>query len=294
LQLQLPPTATLTLFGQTLLITVPTSDDANRERLLAEISPGNKQVFVSNEDFPAWLQLSCVARDAAAADEIVALVDEYLRTGGGLSLIPPWTTDVPMTDEHRRARRTYLAIFDSGAIYDDARLTAINEQVRRAMRSGDSSAIKKLNEQQAELIMELEAEHLARIEADPESDARVVALYRKMPRFPDLELEELEDVGVEDESGDNKELQAQYDAWSREMGALLGQLPMKGDRPSDPAALVSAQGGSVENLGPLVTFNFVTMRRIDRGAPALVDWLCSRGCSEVKYTISSAGLMFDE
>jgi hypothetical protein len=34
--------------------------------------------------------------------------------------------------------------------------------------------------------------------------------------------------------------------------------------------------------------------QIPASAPALVDCLCSRGCSELKYTISSAGLMFDE
>lgn len=126
-----------------------------------------------------------------------------------------------------------------------------------------------------------------KIEQDPQYDARVVEHYRRMPTFDGLEEDE-ESLEFDDEQ--TKE----YAKWSRDLGKLLNQLPMEGDQPIAKSAAEAAESGSVERLGQVVTFQFLSMKRIDRGAPALVDWLCKQGYSDVKYSLSSAGMMFGE
>ena len=131
LQSQLPPAASATLFGQTLLIALPGADNANRERLLGELSAHSQEVFVNNAEFLGWMQLTCVAPNGAVAEEIVAVADEYFRSGDGAFLIPPWSSEFEITPEHRKARQTYLAIVDSAGFYDDKRVEALAEQVQR-------------------------------------------------------------------------------------------------------------------------------------------------------------------
>jgi hypothetical protein len=89
LQPNLPPSATLTLFGQTLMIALPSDYDAGRERLVAELSADSEEVFVNNAEFLGWLQLTCIAPNDAAAEELVQLANEYFHSGGGTFLIPP-------------------------------------------------------------------------------------------------------------------------------------------------------------------------------------------------------------
>ena len=238
-------------------------DNANRERLLGELSAHSQEVFVNNAEFLGWMQLTCVAPNGAVAEEIVAVADEYFVRETCISN-PPWSSEFEITPEHRKARQTYLAIVDSAGFYDDKRVEAPAEQVQRAMRAGVSACVKRLTKEQSELVKRLQEEQQSCIEQDQKYDPRVVAHYRSMPRFPEENWDELEDEGVELD----KDLEQQYATWSRELGPLLGQLPIDGGKLTPAAAEVAADGGSINSLGPLVPLPcFLSMKRIDRGLP---------------------------
>ena len=57
----------------------------------------------------------------------------------------------------------------------------------------------------------------------------------------------------------------------------------------------STRGGLVLSRGRTLHLNWVTFRRVSDGAPALVDWLCGQGCTDLKYDIrASTGVGSEE
>ena len=78
-------------------------------------------------------------------------------------------------------------------------------------------------------------------------------------------------------------------AW-RHLGELLGQIPMEGDHPKEQDTLELVHGGFVQCHGLLVSIETLSFMRIDRGLPRLAEWLCGKGCIDVKYAINNFGL----
>jgi hypothetical protein len=237
------------------------------------------------------VQITCLAPDSDAADEIVQQGREYFRANTGTFVIPPWSTLQTISPAQRKARRTYLAIQDTQNVYDDPRFAELTESIRVAMRSGDSAAITGLTAQQGKLAEKLQSEKLDGIRMNEALyDPQVVDHYLAAPSWTDPDTED------EQAAAPELDFVEMTQAWARKMGDLLGQLTMDGDEPAPHALSETTDMGTVESIGPVVTFQFVIFRRVDRGAPLLANWLCRRGCTDLKYSLSSGagGEMFDE
>ncbi len=85
----LPATSALTLAGDSLLLSVPSTDDKAREEWFAELQrrSGNAFVIVSNR--PAIVSMVCIAPSTASATNLVSELREYFSLTYLPNIIPP-------------------------------------------------------------------------------------------------------------------------------------------------------------------------------------------------------------
>lgn len=79
-----------------------------------------------------------------------------------------------------------------------------------------------------------------------------------------------------------EEYQERYDAWSRRMGPLLGQLPLEDDGAA-PAQRRFSAAGHATRIGLIIQFNTLFFDRLVDGPPALLRWLADQECAGMKY-----------
>ncbi len=78
----------------------------------------------------------------------------------------------------------------------------------------------------------------------------------------------------------------------RKLGPIMGQLPLPTDdgHPTPWDLRHSPKGGYAQLAGGNNVVIRVTFENVSHGAPALVEWLRQRGCSDFKYELSSGGI----
>jgi hypothetical protein len=74
---------------------------------------------------------------------------------------------------------------------------------------------------------------------------------------------------------------------SSPLGRLMGQLPVEGDRPVGGSDRYSTRFGNVSRNGWMLSFESISFVNAAEGAPALVKWLCAKGCIDIKYQFFS-------
>ena len=263
-----------------MLVSLPAGDDEHRRAHLALFEPRTKQVFVKSKRLGGTLFLTCIARNAAEAEAIVAEVNRAVRVGGSLFLIPPWDPDDrrPPAERtrHDRARQTYEKIVNAANdLYDDPELKSLVDKLDDATRRGDAAESEKLQSDHEKLYeVKLRAAQRRVAEtADGSIDAELAE------RFLALQDPTARTVG--------------FKRYVTELGPLMGQVPMDGDAPAAGAERYIASFGSASREGLLVTIRGLTFADDAQGAPALVAWLGGRGCVDFRYRFSAAGLPQD-
>jgi len=270
LQSDLPPNAHLTLFGESIILELPASDDAARKKSIAQIQKQTTNFLVDSTNFHATFRLACIAPDERTAKSIEDDAQNYFA-GVSLHLIPPWAAadarSAADREGHRRARRTFLKLEESQTVYRDPALLAIQKNITQAQRQGDAAEAKKLQDQFRQVRLQLVKEQMNGLRRDNTLDLAFIDLYSGLPP--------------------RTYTNSDYNAALLKLGAKMGQLPLAGDRPSAADDGFSARWGGIKRNGLLVTFNYLSFQRISEGAPALVQWLCSKKCVDFKYTFSS-------
>jgi hypothetical protein len=71
---------------------------------------------------------------------------------------------------------------------------------------------------------------------------------------------------------------AAADAVRHELAQHFGQIP-----PGSPGARLTAQFGDVNRNGLIIHVNWISFEHLDEGPVALTTWLCSKGCTGIKY-----------
>lgn len=89
LQRRVPPDTSLTLFGETVLLTLPAADDAAREKWYGAIQTRSTNLFVALTNRPVGLSLTFIAPSNSVASNIVEELNAYFSTTGDMDLIPP-------------------------------------------------------------------------------------------------------------------------------------------------------------------------------------------------------------
>lgn len=284
----LVPTATLTRFGDYVLLAIPSDDDQLREQLFTQLERNCNQTFVAQQEGFPWLRISCLA----PSDEVAAQLEEdcklYFRLPREAFLVPPWSPkSSDLTAEQRNARRTYQLLTDQLSQVESPEYMEASKRFARANRRGDSAAAKDAQAEMEKAAEMQRKHHIQRVQSEHRDIIRkeVVDLLAAQPKWSFDEEESLPDNANEQVKLEQKKMAV----WYAQLGGLMGQLPMQGDQPATGELRLSGTSGGCNRVGLLLTFQFLSFERLDYGAPALVQWLSQRGCSTFKYSVD-AGL----
>ena len=227
---RVPKNGALRVFGKTLLLALRNNDDDLRKQWLSELQHSATNVFVTSTNFVAGVSLSCVAMTDSNAISLYDEAQAYLSARGvHLHLIAPWDeTDHRSADEkqsHFIARQTYVKLLRTGSdAYTAAQALALRKKISNATRQGDHVLAKTLSEEERKLSKELQQSAIQKLrdEGSGKVDAKVIDLYASLP----------------ENYWTNKQTKLTF----REIGARMGQLPLRDSEPSAEAARFSANG----------------------------------------------------
>jgi Zn-dependent protease len=276
---QLPNSARVGLFGQSILITLPEGDEGARKKWFAEMQSHTTNLFVASTNMFSALSLACVAPNDKAAEEIEAAAADYFGAGN-LHLIPPWSKlDARSTearDRHHSARRTFTLLRHAQSeVYGDPAVLNIQKQMTTARRQGDSAEINKSFDELGRAMDAARLRSLEKVKSAPMADQPFIEAYSSLPPANGSNHLERTKQMVSD------------------LGPLLGQLPLHDGKPSSADVRYSARFGSITRHGLLLSFNWMSFDDAIDGPVALAEWLCSKHCLDFKYAFHASGLDAD-
>jgi Zn-dependent protease len=273
---RLPASATAKLFGDSVLLTLPAGEANLRKQWFDELQRQTKVVFVDGSNTPATLSLSCQTTDDKSAKEIETELTEYFSNDTGRSLIPPWLPGDRRTAEqraaHQLARKTHLrAQAGKWDGYNDPKMIALQKRISEARRQGDDAEATALTQQLTELAEDLGKQRLNKLKAGEEGpvDATIIDLFNALPPIS---------------TRTNREA---FRKTQQEISRRMGQLPLVNDRGASSDGRFSTRGGLVSSKGRALHLSWLSFQRLSDGAPALIDWLCAKGCADLKYDLRS-------
>lgn len=278
---RLPAEATLKTFGESLLLTLPADSNDARKLWVGELKHLTKDVFVAGTNFSNPLTITCKAPNDKLAQNVADELRGYFETLPAQSLIPPWLpTDNRSADElarHQLARTTYLTLaniqYTTG--HDDAEMKTIGKQIAAAMKQGNEAQAEELQKKIIELQQKARREKLeaARTSTNGPLDLILLDLFIASTTNSFEQLDEVEDPAS---------------PIYNQMAERMGQLPSVGGVVSPEADRFSAEMGVVTRYRSTIQISYATFKQIADGAPALTEWLCNQGCSDLQY-----GFQFD-
>ncbi|HEV2329984.1 MAG TPA: site-2 protease family protein [Verrucomicrobiae bacterium] len=261
---RLPANATLKLFGDSLLLSLPSNDNALQQRWFGEMRRRAKDAFEDDTNSHAAFSISCLAPGTNAAEAIVNELNGYFGTLPAESLIPPWQPGDTRSSEERAAnemaRQTWLKLANIAPDVEfDTNLENLVNKLELAQDSGGSNSA-SLQSQIGALRESLYRQNIAQLPGREQAamDTNVVNLF------------------VEINSGEEA---IQVDKARREAAEHMGRVSLA----NDGADRFCASSGNLENSGLTIKLNFISFKRDDEGPPALAAWLRDKGCDDFKY-----------
>ncbi len=298
---QLPACATATLFGQTVLVTLPSGANALRNAWFDKLSQRSQKVHVQSGEASSFLRVSLMC-GVASGKEGAGLESElksYLNMPASMKLVPPWSPEHKISQSEQKARRTYCELQEpvrtATNAYRTPRFAALQKKITEARRRGDTKLQKSLLKQQRQLIREIQKDqtqkHLRQLRQEGEAkwDLGLIDLLETTPRpNRDFDRPSEDAEGAEGEGAAAKARQSWADlskeikAWEAKMAPRFRQLPMQGGVPLPGAERFSTRWGSAFLAGPLLRID-AAFEQPAVGLPALAQWLSRRGCFDLKY-----------
>jgi len=266
LRTQLPANTSLTLIGDSILLTVPATDDNARERWFGEFQSFDTNTFVALTNQGIGVSLMFVAPTAAAATNLVEDLREYFAVAQFGNLVAPWSPKAAGADYEtaRQARRTWHAIgTNTAAAWNSARVQDLDRQVMAARKRGALTQAERLMAEQEETRQQEETAVYARLR-ERGMDSELLTLHAKFAATPYTNAAERAALG-------------------HEIALKLGPSTANSTI-SDPIKAVS---GFVGQQGLLVEVNWMSFKEISAGLPIMIDWLCRKGCLSIKYDMIS-------
>jgi hypothetical protein len=262
---QLPPAASLRLFGESVLLALPAGQDELRRQWLTDFQGRTKDVFVDNTNNRTAFSVFCIATDTNAAEAIVKELNGCLDVLPTQYLIPPWQPRDGRTASERAAndlaRQTYLKLQNTQMeFYNDSELEALEKNLAAARKQGDDEAENRFQQQLKTLTSTLRSRGLERVRSGGEGavDAAVFELYTNM------------------NTGENLTNQAVIEDLSQQLAQRMGQ-------PAPAEMRFSAHFGSATRKGLVINVSFVTFYNLEDGPAALTEWLLQKKCIGFRY-----------
>ncbi|MFL5245641.1 MAG: site-2 protease family protein [Gemmataceae bacterium] len=273
---RIPKSARLTLFGQTLLLSLPADAVVERNIWFSEVQRLTDEVGLDQNERPLNSSLFGLAPSRDTALQIEEELGGYLAISTGLPLIPPWSKDYersPETAKWSKARRTYhrLTHWTPDEMDTNGAAESMTELLE-AMKRGD-------NETRDKLLKEIQARteerwknkfELIRAEGPEHVDIDVINAYEKWWLHRN-ERPNPNDQDDDDVSG----FRAMLKSISKRVGVL--------DEPKGvPSAKQRLVWGYISHSGLNVSVQLAP-RQIDTDLPALAEWLYAQGYIDVTY-----------
>ena len=268
LRSRIPDEASVHLFGDSVLLKLPGSDDGLRKEWFAQLFEQTTNTFVESTNLHASVTLMCLAKDVDDATALEEELTDYFGPAQTMRLIPPWqpgdARSAVERAQHQKARQTYgklrRASYD---VYKDPLMRASQVQFARAHRQGDTVEAKKIQEEQRELSLRLIRQRRDKIRSEGAGtvDTQLIDLYATVPTF----------------TGTN------YEAYRKALLTLAPRMGQLQCGSADYPERFAARSGSVSRAGLLLSFHWLTFDQLSDGLPAMVEWLCARGCVSIKY-----------
>ena len=217
--------------------------------------------------------MSCQVATPEQAKALQSELNEDLSNDSTRSLAPSVfrgspdrrTTDSPPTCSENLPEGADCPL----AGVSDPQMTALQKKITEARRQGDEAEVAGLTRQVADLSDKLGKERLNKLKSGQEGpvDPVVVDLCSASPPLT---------------TGTN---QAASKRNLQEIAQRMGQLPLVDGHVVAGEDRFSVRGGSAFSQGRTVHLSWMSLCGVSEGAPALVDWLCLRGCTDFKYDI---------
>lgn len=268
---RIPANGKLTLFGESLLLSLPTSDDAARETWFAEFHDLSPDAFVVVSNETVMVSLDCLAPTPSAATNLLRSLSDSLQSASGMHLVMPWSPEAnqPGFAAKLNARHEWRRIYQATAgIWRHPEFKALNNRMLAATKRGARAEATQLQEEQETLQKKLRAAALADLRTNPTNHVapELIACFEQLSALDYT----------------NRVARA---ALLRQLAGHLGEIPYQADEPDPAARAYCASSGTVSQHGVLLELNWVSFHDAAVGLPALAEWLCQQRCLTIKYEL---------
>jgi Zn-dependent protease len=270
---RLPATSRLTLFGESLLLSLPASDDAAREKWFDELQTLSTNVFVTVSNNSVTLSLDCIAPNLVTVTNLAQTLQDTLQGLAASQLIAPWSPEAKQAGfEAMLAKRREWKRIDQelSQVWTNPALKELNKKMIAAAKRGARAESRRLQDEHQKLATELQTQKREQLRTDPAN--RI-----------DPELLELHDQ-LQQLDYTNRVARV---ALTRQVAVKLGAVPYEGNAPAPGALAWGAGYGNVQRHGLLLEMHWVTLNDATVGLPALAEWLCAQHCSTIKYELQA-------
>jgi Zn-dependent protease len=263
---RLPASATLSVIGDSVFLTLPAADEAAREKWFEELQVLSTNLFVVLTNRPVSLSLMFITPEMMTATNLQRELVDYFGATGGFESIPPWSSlaDEPAFAKTRRSREQWRAIGERTAeVWRDPQFKAMSRQMSAAARRGAQTEMARLAKEQTRLREDLSQRAYDRLRSDG-FDGELLDLHA---RYSSLTAGERRAV------------------LSR-LAERLGGLSAPPTAAQQAAARDSATG-FVQRQGLILELPWLSFKDATTGLPAFVHWICQRRCLDLKYELHS-------
>jgi Zn-dependent protease len=269
---RVPDGGRLSLIGNSLLMTFPATNNAARETWFNEFSAVASNAFVTLSNRSLSVSFTCIAPDDGTVTNITRELTDYLNAAYMGDLVPPWSPEAtkPSYAAAQSARRDWNRLNGSmNGVWTNADTLALSKQALQATRRGDPAEADRLRKAQAALARETQTNLYAKLGKEG-IDADLIQLHQQLAAL----------------SYTNRANRA---ALQRRVAERLGGAGgITGNSPD------AASYGAVSHTGLVLRMNWISFKDGTVGWPAFTDWLCARGCRDVRYTLHSSTSYVDE
>jgi Zn-dependent protease len=271
---ELPPASRLTLFGETLMLTLPVNDDTAREKWFDRLQTATTNLFVMVSNQPAMVNITFIAPNMRAATNLVIDLNGYLQAGAGLHLIAPWSPAAhkPEFAAFRYARQEWqqIDLVSGKATEDNLELESYFKKISSARKRGAQAEVGRLEEERSQLMQKLQAAACDRLAATATNPVVgvLVGLHAELARL-------------------NYTNRVELAALQRNISANLGEVAYDGDKPDPAADATGATMGMASQHGLMVETTWLLLNDASVSLPELANWLCEQGCAGIKYDLSA-------
>jgi Zn-dependent protease len=274
---QIPTNCLLTLYGENILLSIPVEDEALREKWFDAMQEYSTNLFVQVSNAPVSLSMTFIAPNTVVSN-LTQEVRDYLYASSQMRLIAPWSPDAHASNypQFKNARAAWRKIENKqNSIYSDPEYKAFGPKIGAAIKRGAMDEANKLTEERKKKVTELRAQLLEQFESQGDNvTAELAKLYGKLDQLSYTNRVERQKV-------------------YREVAAKLGQVRYVNDVPEPEANSYAARGGSISMHGLLCEMRAANFNN-PRGLITFTEWLCAKGCTQMKYDLQGGWPDFDE